>query len=155
MIFFQLALSLMDHTLVLFTIFRTCIFPSTDLLLDCLELCKSTRSAADVYRQCQIEDFGFFTKVSLLNTVYVSTRMPDRLSNDIQPRLELGNMDKNKKKLISISLGWIAIYTIYLSIFYSFLFGLKKVNVTTGCGVYELMCKKRVKITFNSYIIAL
>ncbi len=89
----------MDHTLVLFTIFRTCIFPSTDLLLDCLELCKSTRSAADVYRQCQIEDFGFFTKVSLLNTVYVSTRMPDRLSNDIQPRLELGNMEeKNKKK---------------------------------------------------------
>lgn len=73
----------MDHTLVLYTIFRTCIFSSTDLLLDCLELCKSTRSAADVYRQCQIEDFGFFAKVSLLNIVYVNTRMPDRLSNDI------------------------------------------------------------------------
>ncbi|KAA0716378.1 Kinetochore-associated protein 1 [Triplophysa tibetana] len=36
----------------------------SDLLLDCLELCKSTRSAADVYRQCQIEDFGFFAKES-------------------------------------------------------------------------------------------
>uniref|UniRef100_A0A8C2I9L7 Kinetochore associated 1 n=1 Tax=Cyprinus carpio TaxID=7962 RepID=A0A8C2I9L7_CYPCA len=48
----------------------------SDLLLDCLELCKSTRSAADVYRQCQIEDFGFFAKVSLLNVVYaISTPM--------------------------------------------------------------------------------
>ncbi len=91
----------MDHTFVFYTIFRTCIFPFTDLLLDCLELCKSTRSAADVYRQCQIEDFGFFAKVSLLNIVYVNTRMPDRLSNDIQPRLELGNMDKKTKHLNS------------------------------------------------------
>lgn len=46
-----------------------CIYSFTDLLLDCLELCKSTRSAADVYRQCQIEDFGFLPKVSSLNIV--------------------------------------------------------------------------------------
>ncbi|XP_051529247.1 kinetochore-associated protein 1 [Myxocyprinus asiaticus] len=39
----------------------------SDLLLDCLELCKSTRSAADVYRQCEIEDFGFFAKESALH----------------------------------------------------------------------------------------
>ncbi|KAG9328289.1 hypothetical protein JZ751_015373 [Albula glossodonta] len=35
----------------------------TDLLLDCVELCKSTRFAVDVYRQCQIDDYGFTTKV--------------------------------------------------------------------------------------------
>jgi len=58
------------HSFVLYTNLKsTCIFPFTDLLLDCLELCKSTRSAADVYRQCQIEDFGFLPKVRLLNFV--------------------------------------------------------------------------------------
>ncbi|TRY91813.1 hypothetical protein DNTS_012445, partial [Danionella cerebrum] len=39
----------------------------SDLLLDCLELCKSTRNAADVYSQCQIEEVGFFTKESALS----------------------------------------------------------------------------------------
>ncbi|XP_022522575.2 kinetochore-associated protein 1 [Astyanax mexicanus] len=39
----------------------------TDLLLDCLELCKSTRGAADVYRQCQIDDYGFVAKDAVLN----------------------------------------------------------------------------------------
>ncbi|KAL4646609.1 kinetochore-associated protein 1 [Arapaima gigas] len=34
-----------------------------DLLLDCVELCKSTRAAMDVYQQCQIDDDGFATKV--------------------------------------------------------------------------------------------
>lgn len=149
----------MDHTFVLYTIFRTCIFPFTDLLLDCLELCKSTRSAADVYRQCQIEDFGFFAKVSLLNIVYVNTRMPDRLSNYIQPRLELSIMDKKTKtKHISVSLGWIAIYNIYLSIFYSFLFGLKS-ECNHRCILYWCILayvqKERVKITLRSYIILL
>ncbi|KAI1901176.1 hypothetical protein AGOR_G00057490 [Albula goreensis] len=37
-----------------------------DLLLDCVELCKSTRFAVDVYRQCQIDDYGFTTKDSSL-----------------------------------------------------------------------------------------
>ncbi|KAJ8415551.1 hypothetical protein AAFF_G00425310 [Aldrovandia affinis] len=37
-----------------------------DLLLDCVELCKSTRAAVDVYRQCQIDDYGFTTKDSSL-----------------------------------------------------------------------------------------
>uniref|UniRef100_W5KXF6 Kinetochore associated 1 n=1 Tax=Astyanax mexicanus TaxID=7994 RepID=W5KXF6_ASTMX len=37
------------------------------LLLDCLELCKSTRGAADVYRQCQIDDYGFVAKDAVLN----------------------------------------------------------------------------------------
>ncbi|XP_036455022.1 kinetochore-associated protein 1-like [Colossoma macropomum] len=36
----------------------------TDLLLDCVELCKSTRGAADVYRQCQTDDYGFVSKIS-------------------------------------------------------------------------------------------
>lgn len=37
----------------------------TDLLLDCLELCKSTRMAMDVYHQCQLSDsYGFIAKVS-------------------------------------------------------------------------------------------
>ncbi|CAL8347314.1 unnamed protein product [Lota lota] len=34
-----------------------------DLLLDCLELCKSTRIAMDVYHQCQLSDnYGFIAK---------------------------------------------------------------------------------------------
>lgn len=38
----------------------------TDLLLDCLELCKSTRMAEDVYHQCQLSDnYGFIAKVSV------------------------------------------------------------------------------------------
>ncbi|XP_064209384.1 kinetochore-associated protein 1 [Anguilla rostrata] len=37
-----------------------------DLLLDCVELCMSTRAAVDVYRQCQIDDYGFTTKDSSL-----------------------------------------------------------------------------------------
>lgn len=37
-----------------------------DLLLDCLELCKSTRMAMDVYHQCQLSDnYGFIAKVSV------------------------------------------------------------------------------------------
>uniref|UniRef100_A0AAR2KKM6 RZZ complex subunit KNTC1/ROD C-terminal domain-containing protein n=1 Tax=Pygocentrus nattereri TaxID=42514 RepID=A0AAR2KKM6_PYGNA len=39
----------------------------TDLLLDCVELCKGTRGAADVYRQCQIDDCGFVAKDAVLN----------------------------------------------------------------------------------------
>ncbi|XP_072351643.1 kinetochore-associated protein 1 [Scyliorhinus torazame] len=41
---------------------------STDLLLDCEELCKNTRAAMDVYRQCLIDDYGFRTKVTTLET---------------------------------------------------------------------------------------
>lgn len=41
---------------------------STDLLLDCEELCKSTCAALDVYRQCLVDDYGFKTKVSSLET---------------------------------------------------------------------------------------
>ncbi|XP_064424237.1 kinetochore-associated protein 1 [Latimeria chalumnae] len=37
-----------------------------ELLLDCQELCKSTLAAMDVYRQCQIEDYGFISKTSCL-----------------------------------------------------------------------------------------
>ncbi|KAM6403938.1 kinetochore-associated protein 1 [Rhynochetos jubatus] len=32
---------------------------SPDLLLDCLELCKYTLMAKEIYRQCQIENYGF------------------------------------------------------------------------------------------------
>lgn len=39
------------------------VYSSVDLLLDCVELCKSTRYAADVFRQCQIDDYGFVVKV--------------------------------------------------------------------------------------------
>ncbi|XP_072443517.1 kinetochore-associated protein 1 [Chiloscyllium punctatum] len=41
---------------------------STDILLDCEELCKNTRAAMDVYRQCLIDDYGFRTKVTTLET---------------------------------------------------------------------------------------
>uniref|UniRef100_A0A3Q3FET0 Kinetochore associated 1 n=1 Tax=Labrus bergylta TaxID=56723 RepID=A0A3Q3FET0_9LABR len=38
----------------------------SDLLLDCLELCKCTRIAMDVYHQCQLSDnYGFLAKVSI------------------------------------------------------------------------------------------
>ena len=38
----------------------------SDLLLDCLELCKCTRIAMDVYHQCQLsDDYGFIAKVSI------------------------------------------------------------------------------------------
>uniref|UniRef100_A0A3B3B568 Kinetochore associated 1 n=1 Tax=Oryzias melastigma TaxID=30732 RepID=A0A3B3B568_ORYME len=37
----------------------------SDLLLDCLELCKGTRTAMDVYQQCQLSDnYGFIAKVA-------------------------------------------------------------------------------------------
>uniref|UniRef100_A0A665X5B7 Kinetochore associated 1 n=1 Tax=Echeneis naucrates TaxID=173247 RepID=A0A665X5B7_ECHNA len=40
----------------------------SDLLLDCLELCKCTRIAMDVYHQCQLSDnYGFVSKVSILS----------------------------------------------------------------------------------------
>ncbi|XP_040272101.1 kinetochore-associated protein 1 [Bufo bufo] len=35
---------------------------SPDLLLDALELCKYTHIAMELYRQCEIEDYGFITK---------------------------------------------------------------------------------------------
>lgn len=57
----------------------------SDLLLDCLELCKSTRSAADVYRQCQIEDFGFFAKESALSgeeDAYTESHFHDVFNED-------------------------------------------------------------------------
>ncbi|XP_069038305.1 kinetochore-associated protein 1 isoform X2 [Lepisosteus oculatus] len=41
---------------------------SADLLLDCQELCKNTLAAMDVYRQCQIDDYGFISKTSSLGT---------------------------------------------------------------------------------------
>ncbi|NXN24364.1 KNTC1 protein, partial [Nycticryphes semicollaris] len=37
---------------------------SPDLLLDCLELCKYTLAAKDIYSQCQIENYGFTAKTS-------------------------------------------------------------------------------------------
>ncbi|XP_069816967.1 kinetochore-associated protein 1 [Dendropsophus ebraccatus] len=37
---------------------------SPDLLLDALELCKYSQIAMDLYRQCEIEDYGFITKNS-------------------------------------------------------------------------------------------
>ncbi|XP_068422638.1 kinetochore-associated protein 1 isoform X2 [Clinocottus analis] len=41
----------------------------SDLLLDCLELCKCTRIAMDVYHQCQLSDnYGFIAKDSTLET---------------------------------------------------------------------------------------
>uniref|UniRef100_A0A3P8UD43 Kinetochore associated 1 n=1 Tax=Amphiprion percula TaxID=161767 RepID=A0A3P8UD43_AMPPE len=40
----------------------------SDLLLDCLELCKCTRIAMDVYHQCQLsDDYGFIGKVSIMS----------------------------------------------------------------------------------------
>lgn len=53
-----------------------------DLLLDCLELCKSTRMAMDVYHQCQLSDtYGFIAKVSvtlstLLDVSFLMTNLP-------------------------------------------------------------------------------
>ncbi|XP_069789332.1 kinetochore-associated protein 1 [Narcine bancroftii] len=41
---------------------------SMNLVIDCEELCKSTRAALDVYRQCLIDDYGFKTKVSSFET---------------------------------------------------------------------------------------
>lgn len=38
----------------------------TDILLDALELCKYTQIAMELYRQCEIEDYGFITKVSFI-----------------------------------------------------------------------------------------
>uniref|UniRef100_A0A8C4TIZ8 Kinetochore associated 1 n=1 Tax=Erpetoichthys calabaricus TaxID=27687 RepID=A0A8C4TIZ8_ERPCA len=38
---------------------------STDMLLDCHEMCKITLAAVEVYRQCQIDDYGFITRTSL------------------------------------------------------------------------------------------
>ncbi|KAF7661602.1 hypothetical protein LDENG_00258100 [Lucifuga dentata] len=41
----------------------------SDLLLDCLELCKSTQIAMDVYHQCQLSDnYGFIAKDLTLET---------------------------------------------------------------------------------------
>ncbi|KAK5871517.1 hypothetical protein PBY51_004396 [Eleginops maclovinus] len=41
----------------------------SDLLLDCLELCKCTHIAMDVYHQCQLsDDYGFIAKDSTLET---------------------------------------------------------------------------------------
>ncbi|NXW33068.1 KNTC1 protein, partial [Phaetusa simplex] len=37
---------------------------SPDLLLDCLELCKYTLAAKEIYRQCQIENYGFTAKTT-------------------------------------------------------------------------------------------
>ena len=36
----------------------------TDLLLDSLELCKYTLAAKEIYRQCQIENYGFTAKTT-------------------------------------------------------------------------------------------
>ncbi|NXP14921.1 KNTC1 protein, partial [Thinocorus orbignyianus] len=37
---------------------------SPDLLLDCLELCKYTLAAKEIYSQCQIENYGFTAKTT-------------------------------------------------------------------------------------------
>ncbi|KAL7836428.1 hypothetical protein AOLI_G00277120 [Acnodon oligacanthus] len=57
----------------------------TDLLLDCVELCKSTRGAADVYRQCQIDDYGFVAKDVVLNgedDSYMESSVQDVFNED-------------------------------------------------------------------------
>lgn len=41
----------------------------TDLLLDSLELCKYTLAAKEIYRQCQIENYGFTAKVFFMVTL--------------------------------------------------------------------------------------
>ncbi|XP_062873879.1 kinetochore-associated protein 1 [Trichomycterus rosablanca] len=56
-----------------------------DLLLDCVELCKSTRGAADVYRQCQIDDYGFVVKDTVLSAEedsYTETSLQDVFTED-------------------------------------------------------------------------
>ncbi|XP_060739087.1 kinetochore-associated protein 1 isoform X1 [Tachysurus vachellii] len=56
-----------------------------DLLLDCVKLCKSTRDADDVYRQCQIDDYGFVVKDAVLNSeedAYTETSVQDVFNED-------------------------------------------------------------------------
>ncbi|KAK3538624.1 hypothetical protein QTP86_008836 [Hemibagrus guttatus] len=56
-----------------------------DLLLDCVELCKSTRDAADVYRQCQIDDCGFVVKDAVLSgeeDAYTETSVQEVFNED-------------------------------------------------------------------------
>ncbi|KAG7318542.1 hypothetical protein KOW79_018297 [Hemibagrus wyckioides] len=56
-----------------------------DLLLDCVELCKSTRDAADVYRQCQIDDYGFVVKDAVLSgeeDAYTETSVQEVFNED-------------------------------------------------------------------------
>ncbi|XP_053510248.1 kinetochore-associated protein 1 isoform X1 [Ictalurus furcatus] len=56
-----------------------------DLLLDCVELCKSTRDAADVYRQCQIDDYGFVVKDAVPSEeddAYTETSVQDMFNED-------------------------------------------------------------------------
>ncbi|TSW89619.1 Kinetochore-associated protein 1 [Bagarius yarrelli] len=55
-----------------------------DLLLDCVELCKSTRDAADVYRQCQIDDYGFVVKdaVNGVEDAYTESSVQEVFNED-------------------------------------------------------------------------
>lgn len=56
-----------------------------DLLLDCVELCKSTRDAAEVYRQCQIDDYGFVVKDAVPSgedDAYIETSVQDMFNED-------------------------------------------------------------------------
>ncbi|KAF5904768.1 kinetochore-associated protein 1, partial [Clarias magur] len=56
-----------------------------DLLLDCVELCKSTRDAADVFRQCQIDDYGFVVKDAVLSgeeDAYTEASVQDVFNED-------------------------------------------------------------------------
>ncbi|XP_060762821.1 kinetochore-associated protein 1 isoform X2 [Neoarius graeffei] len=56
-----------------------------DLLLDCVELCKSTRYAADVFRQCQIDDYGFVVKDAILSgeeDAYTESSVQDVFNED-------------------------------------------------------------------------
>uniref|UniRef100_A0A3Q4H4T1 Kinetochore associated 1 n=1 Tax=Neolamprologus brichardi TaxID=32507 RepID=A0A3Q4H4T1_NEOBR len=65
----------------------------SDLLLDCLELCKCTRFAMDVYHQCQLSDnYGFIVKVSIFLPLIqckshkpVEQRKHFRCSNYLRP----------------------------------------------------------------------
>ncbi|XP_076843285.1 kinetochore-associated protein 1 isoform X2 [Brachyhypopomus gauderio] len=54
-----------------------------DLLLDCVELCKSTRGAADIYRQCRIDDYGFVAKDGVSGEdAYMETSLHDVFNED-------------------------------------------------------------------------
>uniref|UniRef100_A0A8D3B3M7 Kinetochore associated 1 n=1 Tax=Scophthalmus maximus TaxID=52904 RepID=A0A8D3B3M7_SCOMX len=55
----------------------------SDLLLDCLELCKCTRIAMDVYHQCQLSDnYGFIAKVKAEKDPYSQWSFQDVFNED-------------------------------------------------------------------------
>ncbi|KAJ8394245.1 hypothetical protein AAFF_G00048280 [Aldrovandia affinis] len=64
----------------------------SDLLLDCVELCKSTRAAVDVYRQCQIDDYGFTANGCVVDLT-VSCSQDSSLEADRDPYTEWSFQD--------------------------------------------------------------